>query len=77
MENLRHFYVSLDEFLYKVDSFKNALSLAYKIFQVLDIKYPKGAKQVWEFVEAYFFETSLKGKKSSQLISLLAYINKN
>lgn len=76
MENLTDFYVSLEDFHYKVDSFKKALSLAYKIYQVLDLQYPRGAKQVWEFIQSYFFETSLKGKKTSQLISLLAHINK-
>lgn len=76
LEKLTHFYVSLDDFLYKVNSFKKALSIAYKIYQVLDIQYPKGGKQVWEFIQAYFFETPLKGKKTSQLVSLLAHINK-
>lgn len=76
IEKLSHFYVSVDDFIYKADSFKKALSIAYKVFQVLDIQYPKGAKQVLEFVQSFFFETPLRGKKSSQLISLLAHVNK-
>lgn len=74
VENLNHFYVSVDDFFYKADSFKKALSVTYKVFHVLNIQYPNGAKQIWEFIQAFFFETALKGKKTSQLMALLSAI---
>lgn len=69
------YYAYIDKIIYKFDSFIECLDCTFKIFQVLNLKYPAIAANAWTFIQRYFFEieTTLD-IKSPALVSLVNFL---
>lgn len=68
-------FVFVNDVLYPVRNFLKGVSFLFKIFQVLNFKYPEESKQIWFFIEEFFFEFKSENIKTSDCISLLAELN--
>lgn len=76
-ENERNSYYTIyDNIIYKFNSIVHALSTCFKTIFVLNLEYQLECKQIWEFIQIYFFEIELK-TISSSLSSLLSNLNNN
>lgn len=49
------FYIVIDDVLYKMENVLKAVDILYKIFQVLNVKYPSACEQVWLFIQKYVY----------------------
>lgn len=67
------FYVYYDEIKYKLPSFLTSLNTCFKIFQVLNLKYPRDCTEVWTFIQRYFYCIKLKEDQISP--NILCLIN--
>ena len=56
LHELSEFFVSLDNILYKYNSFIQALDSCFKINTIINLKYALESELVWIFVENFFFE---------------------
>lgn len=70
-------YVFVNDVLYPVTNFLKGLSLLFKIFQVLNFEYPEESKQIWYFIEEFFFGFKAANNKTSDCISFLAELDAN
>lgn len=61
---LREFYVYFSGIFYKLGNIVKSIDICFKIFQILDLEYPAPCKQVWVFIDQYFYTIS-KFKDSS------------
>ena len=69
LNDLEHFYVYLDELKYKMGSFKKCLDMVIKISYVFQLEYSHISKQVWSFLESYFY--GLESERFSEVINLI------
>lgn len=67
------FYVYYDEIKYKLPSFLTSLDTCFKIFHVLNLKYPCDCTEVWYFVQRYFY--CIKRKEDQISPNILCLIN--
>jgi len=71
--NLEHFYVYVSGIFYKQPNILSALDLCFKVFFILNLKYPKECVLVWTFVQKYFFDidldTDIKSRSLSEFIN--------
>ena len=67
------FYVYYDKIKYKLPSFLTSLDTCFKIFQVLNLKYPRDCSEVWTFIQRYFYGINLKEDQISP--NILCLIN--
>lgn len=51
----KEYYVYFDDIKYKFNSFLPALDCCFKLFYVLNLKYPECSKSVWIFIQKYLF----------------------
>lgn len=72
VDNLTHFYVYLNDILYETESFLKSLSVTFQFYQVLNLHYDRQCRQVWNFLEYYFYELPMSSMKTPALSSLLA-----
>ncbi|XP_017492749.1 PREDICTED: uncharacterized protein LOC108380863 isoform X2 [Rhagoletis zephyria] len=69
------FFAYIDKIIYKFDSFIECLDCTFKIFQVLNLKYPAIAANAWTFIQRYFFEIETTSDiKTPALVSLVNYL---
>lgn len=57
------FHIIIDDIMYKMENVLKAVDFLYKIFQVLNIKYPPACKQVWLFIQKYIYGRTTKWDK--------------
>lgn len=55
IENLEHFYVFCDGIKYKCVTFMKCVDTIIKLCHVYKLEYSKKSKQVWIFLEQYFY----------------------
>lgn len=69
------FYIIIDDIMYKMENVLKAVDILYKIFQVLNVKYPSACEQVWLFIQKYIYgrttEWDKYDKSVMNLIDLL------
>ncbi|XP_054084110.1 uncharacterized protein LOC128920545 [Zeugodacus cucurbitae] len=61
-QNLKKFYVCVDNIKYKVGSLIRAIDLVVKMFFVFNIEYSVKSKYVWIFLQRYIYDISSKEK---------------
>lgn len=71
------FYIIIDDVMYKMENILKAVDILYKIFQVLNVKYPTGCEQVWLFIQQYVYERTTQWDKNdkSDEINLMNVMN--
>lgn len=75
--NINEFYVILDTFKLKFNSFLAALDTCFKCFQVFNLAYPKESELVWQWIQNYIYEIKTESdKKSSALAELYLILKK-
>lgn len=70
--SLAKFYISCFGKLYEFNNFLKTVAVAFKMYNVIKFEYPKPCKQVWEFIQCYFFDLPVAGKRTNALNALLA-----
>lgn len=71
LTNITQFYVYFDKILYEFKSFLECLDCCFKLFQVLNLKYPTACIGVWNLIQKYFYEIETKYDIKSPSLSLL------
>lgn len=69
------FGVYFNDIYFMSDSFLCAVDLCFKIFFVLNLKYPPQCIKVWRFLQYYFYE--IKDEEDPATLALIARINFN
>lgn len=64
-------YIYLNDVLYPITSVVKGISILFQFFNALNLEYPLECRQVWYFVEEYFYNISSTGPKSNDCISLI------
>lgn len=72
---IKEFFIYFDNILFKLPSFLETLSSCFKIFQVLNLHYPKACQGVWLFIQKYFFEITTKFDAQCQSPSVVTLLN--
>lgn len=57
---ITQFYIYYDDIKYKFNNFVAALDCCFKIFHILNLKYPKSSQSVWIFIQKFFYNIHLK-----------------
>lgn len=71
------FYIIIDDLMYKMDNVLKAIDILYKIFQVINIKYPAGCEQVWLFIQQYIYGRKTKWDKNDKsVMNLIDQLNR-
>ncbi|XP_032689892.1 uncharacterized protein LOC116853124 [Odontomachus brunneus] len=65
------FYIIIDDIMYKMENVLKAVDILYKIFQVLNVKYPPACEQIWLFIQKYIYERTTKWDKYSKSVMTL------
>lgn len=68
----RVYYVAYESILYKFDRVLNAMSTAFKLHHVFNLKYQAQSILVWEFIQTYFFEINIDRMSSPKILALLS-----
>lgn len=63
LTGIETFYIIIDDIMYKMENVLKAVDFLYKIFQVLNIKYPPACEQVWLFIQKYIYGQTTKWDK--------------
>ncbi|KAK0158089.1 hypothetical protein PV327_011134, partial [Microctonus hyperodae] len=66
--NISDFYICMDRVRYKVDSALSALDILFKIFHVLDARYPPAREHLWILMERVVYKFGNDCKKSTSYI---------
>lgn len=70
--DLTEFFVFYANIFYKLPNLVFALDVAFKTFQVLDLKYPKECQTVWRYFRSYIFEIPVtNNEKDNVLVTIL------
>ncbi|XP_055846201.1 uncharacterized protein LOC129912106 isoform X2 [Episyrphus balteatus] len=69
-----NFYVSLDNIMFKLDTYLDCIIFYLKLVYVLNIQYPPQCFSVWVFIQMFFFNIQ-DGKKIPSVSTLLNDIN--
>lgn len=71
MLDLNEFYVYFYPILYKCETFAKCIDTCFKIYMVLNLKYPIECELVWTFIQKFFFNIQTEfDKRNSQLITV-------
>lgn len=66
------FYIIIDNVMYKMENILKAVDILYKIFQILNVKYPTGCEQVWLFIQKYIYgRTTTWDKNDKSVMNLI------
>lgn len=72
-----HFYISLYDHLYKLASSVKAFDVLFKLFLVLDLKYPPEAAHIWTYIQNYIYNIyTAYDKVSSSAETLMSEMTK-
>lgn len=69
--DIEAFYIIIDDVMYKMENILKAVDILYKIFQVLNIKYPSACEQVWLFIQKYIYGRTTKWDKFDKYVMKL------
>lgn len=73
----KNFYVVFDKIFFKFESLLEAFDYAFKLMQVLNLKYPHPCSLAWTFVQKFFYEIETPcDARSSTLTLFLNYFQK-
>lgn len=76
MFDLSEYYVFCGNVCYKLENIIHSLDIAFKMFNVLNLRYPPHCKLVWFFIQEYFYEIKIPTQeKSNSLAELLNDVN--
>lgn len=74
--SLEEYFVYYFETLYKFDNIIKCIDICFKIFHVLDLKYPGECQLIWTLIQQYLYEIKTKyDLKCSSLSALVTDIN--
>jgi len=69
-----YFYVIINKYFYKVESALKAIDICFKSFFTFHLNYTPQCKQIWYFIQTYFFEIVTKfDKNCSQNVKNLIF----
>lgn len=78
LQTIRSYYVYFDGTFLKFISFLEAFDCAFKLFFILNLKYPDPCIKAWTFVQKYFYEIhTLQDIQSASLASFLNHMLKS
>ncbi|XP_036321085.1 uncharacterized protein LOC118736993 isoform X2 [Rhagoletis pomonella] len=67
------YFVYFANIFYKFDNVIKCIDVCFKIFHVLNLKYPSECKSIWFFVQQYFYDIALEShEKSTSLCAILS-----
>lgn len=69
------FITYYDDIKYQFQSLLAAIDTCFKIFFVLNVKYPEAAKNVWIFIQKFFYEIETHERISPDVLVLLSELN--
>lgn len=70
--DLTEFYVYFSDIFYKFENIVKCIDICFKIYHVLDLKYPCHCKLIWTLLQQYLYDIKLNcDEKSSSLSALL------
>ncbi|XP_035702724.1 uncharacterized protein LOC110842184 isoform X2 [Folsomia candida] len=72
--DIQQAFVMVERRLIAAESFVKAVDLCFKIFYVLELKFPEECKSVWEFFDCTVFQTNKVRSSSSSVLSLSSQI---
>lgn len=72
LASLVNFYVLFDGILYKVSTFLKALDTIFKLYHVLNFEYPAEAKNLYNFIQSYFFD--IECLSTPNIVLLINYL---
>jgi hypothetical protein len=76
VRNISQIFVRVANHNYKVSSIVEGIDALFKLFFVLNVKYPFEGSAIWLFIQQYFYGIKLKtDAKIAKVISLLAMLN--
>jgi len=58
--NIREFYIYFDNIIYKLHTLLKCIDVCFKIFIVFNMQYPVDCRNVWVFIQHFFFEIKTK-----------------
>lgn len=61
-------YIIIDDVMYNMENILKAVDILYKVFQVLNVKYPTGCEQVWLFIQKYVYGRTTKWDKNDKSV---------
>jgi len=67
------FYVIVNNHIFKVESGLKAVDICFKSFFALNLNYPDESKQVWYFIQKYFYNIETKYDKCYQNVNNLIH----
>ncbi|XP_037940459.1 uncharacterized protein LOC119673270 [Teleopsis dalmanni] len=74
-EGLKSFYIYLSGTIYKFNSFLDSLDICFKLYHVLNLKYPKVCEIPWTLIQKYLFEIdTVNDLKNANLSVMLTYL---
>ncbi|XP_058974399.1 uncharacterized protein LOC101890023 isoform X2 [Musca domestica] len=78
MLNINQFFIYFDSVLYSLNSYIECVDVTFKIFNVLNLSYPKASEGVWYFIQKFFYNITTPFDKSSpSIISLINYLHEH
>lgn len=69
--HLDDFYVFYGNVFYKLSNLITCVDVAFKIFYVLNLKYPEDCKNVWLFFQQYFYDIEVKSSNKSTILACI------
>lgn len=63
LTTLSEFYVCVDKLLYEVNSALSALDILFKVYHVLDARYPPESEHLWMLIQRSLYKFSTKWDK--------------
>jgi len=70
---ISEFYVIINNHIFKVESGLKAVDICFKSFFALNLNYPDESKQVWYFIQKYFYKIETKYDKCYQNVNNLIH----
>ena len=77
IETPEQYLVHFDNFIYMATQFLDALDIAFKIYNVFNLKYSTFSKKVWNFIQKFFYHLPLDARnENSTIYKLICDISK-
>lgn len=72
--NVQNVYVIMDKIQYKCESVLKSIDLLFKLFFVLNIKYPVQSEHIWQLIENGIFLIEVTKKICPNIQDVLKYL---
>ena len=56
LNNAKSIFVAFDDIIFKFEDLIKAITSCFHIFMVFDLEYPLECRELWEFIQVFFFE---------------------